>query len=533
MKIDNEFVNYWFNVICAQYGALTHLRATFNLSEVEGFSLLGYLLKQEDVSKESLASLVADWRTSTPNPEYGDITEIKTQELNRLLPVLDIRVERNVEPEPERVFSALSKEDPDHSGALYVIIFDIALFYYTMMTWRQKKLWRYVGLSNHPMLYKCRRQIRKISSYLYYTDKYCRFMDNMTGQIEDGKSFSWRYYSKGLRLNETSGWSNLLRLMFFDGHSFDENSESERASAILWLKGIREYCSEYETIPVEISWLIAENNIEVENPYFEFHCDGTSFSRAMDYLNDVVEESEVAPKNEGAISEREDDGQEGGRKEGTWRTPKNTLDDVIWEAIFAKIWNGGLKADVSSYYFANRTAKQRMKDITLLGAAHLYKALEQEGYAKKFGESGTKNAFYKTLHKTLQYRRQSLDEYMLLMDLIEEIDVAIENEHLNDRHKDIGWEEKAKESDKSVVKGMKREMKGKAADIWAPSLAAFRKEHSTMYRLLGKDILLADYTVEREIEEYPDSNIHPMIKTSSWLRRELGRQYSELTRKKN
>ncbi len=489
---------------------------------------MGYLLQQDVVTQDTLNKVVDEWRNVTVRPAYKDLGDMNPERLNRLLPLFDISFSRQLDIDFEKTYSALTKGQPEHAGSLRIIIYEIVFFLRTMMAWKRLNLKKDVSISNHPLLYHYRKLITKISGYLIKLEKLYKWLG------ADYSPHFWSIFEASLSSRVSPAFASLSRLFFANGYSFNEDSETERAAAIIWLQSIRDYCKKWMPINTEIAILIGENNYIVGDPYLDLYCGSLVFLKAINYLDELSGEFEQGSTNPQKEKAHDIPESVGGRKEGSWHTDENQLEDVIWEALFVKTWNAGLKTRITSYNFGNRTATKRMKDIPLLGAAHLYKALELNGLAKKYGEPGTKNAFYKTLQQQFGFRRQSLDDYMLLMNVVEDIDVAISNERLNDGYKNIGWEktESGNSEDTSRVQGTKRIVTSNASYVWAVSLAQFRKEHREMYVLLGEDILSPSYTVEQPIDKYPNNNIDKMIKTTQWLSGELLRQYNGFIGKK-
>ena len=522
MKIDSSFVNYWFDTNSIEVGAISYLCSEYHLSDIEGYSLYHYLLAKDTISMEALDQSVKEWRANVSEPNYDDnFGEKNYSLLETLLPFMGIEEKYIENAEALNTLLSLSNNQAKAAGSLMIVIKDIVLFFRALNAWKELKIQRYVSNRSHPMLQLYRKRINGLAALLIGMKRVKRMGGDFAGEAIE------RIITRRLS-NEPTGMINLIRLFFLDGYSFDETSNNECTSALLWLTSIRDFCNSdnWDILVFEIINVIAERNLTTNDPYLDLLCGYHSYIKATDYLEDISEEYEVKPKEDVTTMEPNT----GGRGNGTWHTERNELADAIWTAIFAKIWNGSLRKNIANYNLVYRSPKKVQKEIALLGAAHFYLALEKEGLAKEYENNGTKNSFWKTMQKAIDFRRQSLDNYMLLMYLIDQINDAIEQETFNDRHKDKGFEKtnNACEDATSQVAGKKRIVKGDASQIWAVELAKFRKEYPSMYSLLGEDILSANFTVEKELEYYEDNNINKMIKTNSNLRREIRRQYQDL-----
>ena len=523
MKIDSSFVNYWFDTNSIKIGAMSYLCSEYHLSDVEGFSLFHYLLAKETISKDTMEQAVKEWRAAVSEPNYDvDFGGEDYNKLETLLPFLGIEEKYNKNPDAIKTLMALSKNQAKDAGSLMVVITDIVKFFRALKAWKELKIQRYVSRISHPILHLYRKKINSLAFILSKIDRMQRLSDEDTNSV-------FETILAIVLIKQPTGFNELVRLFYLDGYTFDETSNKECASAVLWLTTIRDFCISdgWDKLVFDILNVIAERNLTTNDPYLDLICGYYSYIKATGYLEDISDEYEVKPTE--VLAPREPN--TGGREKGTWHSERNELDNAIWTAIFAKIWNGHLKQQIANYYFGDRSPKKVQKEISLLGVAHFYLALEKEGFAKKYGESGTKLSFWETMHNVIDFRRQSLDDYMLLMYLIDQINDVIEQESFNDKLKDKGFEktDNACEDATSQVVGKMRIVKGDASQIWAVELAKFRKEHYSMYSLLGEDIISANFTVDKELNNYKYNNINKMIKTDSGLRREICRQHQDLT----
>ena len=522
MKIDNTIVNLMFNNFSILEGANTFLCSEFQLSKDDGISFLCYLTQQSDVSKDALSKLLKEWRANKTETSFAEEVDLNTNNVNSLLPLFGIQEKYERNDEAISVIRTLSEQLPREAGSLTVVICDIVRWVRAIQMWGQLHLRRYVSRNYYPSLYQNRR---KISGFARILSKMDRTIIRFDGCQQEAVEYMLRHLPKW-----PEGAKNLLRLLYSDGYAFNKESNKERASAIVWLKSIIDYHEEHDWR--ELTWdiltLISERNIIISDPFLNYECEWLRYDLASGFLDEISNRfEENSPENSIPLETNT-----GGRGKGTWHTEQNGLEDAIWTAIFTKIWSGHLKQQIAYYYYGDRKPKKVQKEIALLGAAHIYLALEKEGFAKKYGDNGTKLTFWETLHSVIDFRRQSLDDYMLLMYLIDQINSTIEQETFNDRLKDRGFEktDSACQDATTKVTGKMRIAKGDASQIWAVELAKFRKEHHNMYSLLGEDIISANFTIDKELEDYKYNNINKMIKTDLSLRREICRLYQDLAR---
>ena len=439
LTINREFVEYSYRYTVVRLCVSHKIATIYGISLSEAIDILPFLATKELFSDSVLSSIILDdnhldekklpsmeylenciteWKESRQSGETLPFIGYKVNLINALSMMLGVHL--YVEKEPEQLIltrHALG-DTPEKAGLLTVMPYLIMTFYYVILAWWEKKLYRSKWLYAYETLKEGRKHLKRISWFFSLFEK----ANNVTppkliDQLE-------HYYNKDYR---TVGIGRYIQLFYGRGYFFDETISRERDLAFQWLQSVYQYTKSYEEIIDDIELMLFKSQeAKIEDPYYAKQreiVDAHLWSCETKWLSERLDD-EVNEK-----SAQGDDSENSSKKgekhvSGTWHTDNNTTSDLVWTERFSKCWKKLKSLIIEKIVFPNKfnTGRKKERAISMLEASMLYKVLESNGLARSFWEHGTTSSFVKTLPQEADIYRQGLGSYIFLIEIIQRIE---------------------------------------------------------------------------------------------------------------